>query len=130
MPVQPGADRGAAKGKLAQDFDRFFGATPGIGDLLGVTGKFLAEPDRRRIHQMGAADLDNIPEFFRLCVQRSLQLRQARDQAILQLFRRADVNGGRDHVVARLPHVDVVVRVDLFLRANGLARPAGRSGWR
>ena len=88
---------------------------------MRVTAEFLAEPDRRRIHQMGAADLDDVPKFFRLLFERAVQFLERGDETILQLFRRADVNGGWDHVVARLPHVDVVVRVNRILRADRFA---------
>ena len=51
---------------LVDDLDRFFRATFPVLDLLGVTGKFLAEPNRCRVHKMGAANLDDVPKFFRL----------------------------------------------------------------
>ena len=38
-----------------------------------------------------------------------------------KLLRRADVDGGWDHVVARLPHVDVVVRMHRLARADRFA---------
>ena len=50
-----------------------------------------------------------------------MQFFERRDEAILQLFRRADVDRGWDHVVARLTHVDVVVRVNRIARADRLA---------
>ena len=87
-----------------------------ISDLLRVTAEFLPEPNWRRIHQMGAADLDDVPEFFRFRLQRGVQFFERGDETVLQLFRRADVNGGRDHVVARLPHVDVIVRMNRISR--------------
>src|SRR5450432_1902555 len=37
---------------------------------------------------------------------------------IPELFRRADVNRRWNHVVARLPHVDVIVRMNRLTRAN------------
>ena len=39
----------------------------------------------------------------------------------LQLFGRADVNRRRNDVVARLPHVDVIVRVNRLARADRFA---------
>ncbi len=39
----------------------------------------------------------------------------------LELLGRADVDGGRDHVVARLTHVDVIVRVNRLARADRFA---------
>ncbi len=46
---------------------------------------------------------------------------RAGTEMILQLFRGADVNRGRDHIVARLSHVDVIVRVNEFARSNRFA---------
>ena len=71
---------------------------------------------------MRAADLDDPPEFVRLDVERAVQLFQRRDETVLELFRRADVNGRWDHVVARLPHVDVIVRMNRIARADRFAR--------
>ena len=40
---------------------------------------------------------------------------------LLELLRRADVDRGWDHVVARLTHVDVIVRVNRLARADRFA---------
>src|SRR5215831_14211617 len=64
MAVQTGTDRGAAQRNFAQSFDGFLRTRLGVGDLLRVTRKFLAEPDWRRIHQMRPANLDDVPEFL------------------------------------------------------------------
>ena len=105
----------------SQNRDRFLRALSRISDLLRVAAEFLAEPDRRRIHQMGAADLDDVPKFLRLCLERAVQFFERRHETVLQLFRRADVNRGWDHVVARLTHVDVIVRVNRIARADRFA---------
>ena len=49
---------------------------------------------------------------------------------MLELLRGADVDGGRDDVVARLTHVDVIVRVDRVARADRFARQLASSDWR
>ena len=121
VPIQASADRSSAQRKLAQNFDRFLRAFFRIGNLLRVAGKFLAKPDRRRIHQMGPADLDDVPEFFRLRFKRALQFFQRRDETVLQLFGRADVDRGRNHVVARLAHVHVIVRMNMLVRPDRFA---------
>ena len=71
---------------------------------------------------MGAPDLDDSPEFFRLCSKRAVQFFQRRKETVLELFRRADVNRRWNHVVARLTHVDVIVRMNRIARADWLAR--------
>ena len=70
---------------------------------------------------MRPSDLDDVPELFRLRFERGVQFLQRRIEAMLELFRRADVNRGRDHVIARLTHVDVIVRVDRIFRADRFA---------
>src|SRR5205085_3710569 len=42
--------------------------------------------------------------------------------AVLELFRRANVNGRWDHVVARLAHVDVIVWMNRIARTNRFSR--------
>ena len=70
---------------------------------------------------MGSPDLDDLPELFRFRFQRVVQFLQRRIETVLELFRRADVDRGWDHVVARLAHVDVIVRVDRILRTDRFA---------
>src|SRR5687767_303901 len=41
---------------------------------------------------------------------------------MLELFRRADMNRGWDHVVARLSHVDVIVWMNRIFGANWFTR--------
>ena len=121
MPIQPGANRGAAKGELLQRGDRLLRAPfPGT-NLLRVTAEFLAEPDRRCVHQMGPTDLDHVVEFGRFRGQRVAEFLEGRDETMPELLRGADVDGRRDHVIARLPHVDVIVRVNRFARADRFA---------
>ena len=78
VPIQPGADRGAAEREFLQNGNRLFGALFRITDLLRVTAEFLAEPHRRRVHQMSAADLDDVPKFVRLRGERAVQFLRAR----------------------------------------------------
>ena len=70
---KPGADGCSAEREFLQNGDRLFRALFRISDLLRVTAEFLAEPDRRRIHQMGATDLDDVLRILSL----SLRARRA-----------------------------------------------------
>src|SRR5262249_23098576 len=70
MTIQTGADRGSAQRNFAPSFDGLLRARLRVRDLLRVTGKFLAEPDRRRIHQMRSADFYDVPKFLRFCFKR------------------------------------------------------------
>ena len=64
--------RRCRRGPVPARLDRFLRALPRVFDLLRVAAEFLAEPDRRRIHQMGAADLDDVPELLRLFASSAL----------------------------------------------------------
>src|SRR5207253_9511467 len=77
MAIYPCADRCSAERKLAQSIHRFLRALPGVGNLLGITGKFLPQPDRCRVHQMGPADLDDLPKLFRLASSATRNLSKA-----------------------------------------------------
>src|SRR4030095_15265947 len=72
MAIQSCAHCRSAERKLTHDFDRFLCAFFRVSDLLRVTGKFLTEPDRCRVHQMGPANLDDVPEFFCLGLERAV----------------------------------------------------------
>src|SRR5438270_13335696 len=66
VAVQARADRSSPQRKLAQNFQGFLRPLLGVSNLLRVAGKFLAEADRRRVHQMRTSDLDDVPEFILL----------------------------------------------------------------
>ena len=62
---------------------------------------------------MSAARLDDVVDRFGFAIDRIPQVFEARDKRFGDLKIRADVDGRRDHVVAALPHVDVIVGVHL-----------------
>jgi hypothetical protein len=64
--IQPGADRGTALGDEVERRQGDLEPSDAVRHLLGVAGEFLAEGDRRRVLQMGAADLDHAGEAPRL----------------------------------------------------------------
>src|ERR1700758_793252 len=64
MAIQTSADGGPAERNLAQRFDRFLCPHLSICDLLRVTGEFLSKSHRRRVHQMRAPNLHDMPEFL------------------------------------------------------------------
>ena len=88
-------------------------ATPSCADQRA---EFLAERQRHRIHQVGAAGLGDPAE----CLARGASMALprclsagSRSSTTASCARHAD--RGRDHVVGTLPEVDVVVRMDLAL---------------
>ena len=77
-------------------------------------------PDRQRhgILQMRAPDLDHIVPLVRLRLDRDRQRLRVRQQVLLQFQHRGDVHRGREGVVRRLAHIDVVVRMHGRLAAD------------
>ena len=80
-------------------------------ELRHPAGDLLAERQRCGVLQMGAADLDDAVEGGGLLLQRRAQRAQRRQQPLLQRLHRRHMHGRREHVVAALAAVDVVVGV-------------------
>ncbi|HEY6478659.1 MAG TPA: hypothetical protein VIZ00_01435 [Streptosporangiaceae bacterium] len=123
--IEPGADRGAAHGHPQQPA----GVVLDLGDRVvegaGVARPLLRDGQRGGVLQMGAADLDDIGPLGRPAPDGIAQPPQGRDRFLRGQLVRGDVHGRRERVVARLAHVDVVVRVDRLLGAERSAdRPA------
>src|SRR3546814_3524612 len=72
--VQAGADGRAALGKLQQALGGGLQSFDAVGDLGGIAGEFLSEGERRRVHQMGAADLDDLLEGLGLGIEGGVQV--------------------------------------------------------
>ena len=98
-------------------------------DLAGVAAELLAEPDRRRVLEVGPAGLDDRPELLFLGGQRGVQALEGGQQRLLDRDRGRQLERRRDRVVRALAPIDVVVRVDLSdrRRAGALARWATTS---
>ncbi len=90
------------------------------GDHRRVTAELLAEHQRRCVLQMRAADLHDIGPVARLVGERVAKADHGGNEPCDNRFRRRNVHRRRDHVVRRLRHVDVVVRMDRALRAGRL----------
>ena len=88
------------------------------GDKLrDIARKFLAQRQRRRVLQMGAADLDDIMPAAGLGGERVGEFGKRREQPNRRFDGDRDVQRGRETVVRRLAHVDMVVGVDRRLAA-------------
>ena len=112
MRVDAGADRGAAL-RAARSRRGSTAASARIAalDLRAPAGELLPERHRHRIHQVRAAGLDDArrPRApSRAATSRRCSSAGSSSRAHGE--RRADVDRGRDHVVAALAHVDVIVR--------------------
>src|SRR3546814_18681953 len=115
--VEAGADRGAALGKLQQALGGALQALDAVGDLNGVAGEFLAEGQRRCIHQVGAADLDDAVEGLRLGVERGVPVAERGAGLADALLHGGDGHDRRAAVVGRLTHGPLGVAVNSPLTA-------------
>ena len=139
MRVEAGADRGAAERQLAQVRQRGVDVREPVVELRDVAGELLAQRERRRVLQVGAADLDDVRELAAPCASSvSRSFFTAGFSVALERDHRGDVHRGGKRVVRRLPLVDVVVRVHEALLAalaaeqlgGAVARaPRSRSCW-
>ena len=118
LGVEAGADRGAALRQRIKLLEAKPHALLGGAHLRGVAGELLAERQRRRVHRMGAADLDDAGEFLGLCQQSLVQMRERRQQQPCHAVGGGDMHRRREAVVRRLPHIDVVVRMHRRLCAE------------
>ena len=107
--VDPGAGRGAAERDLADAAERVADPGRAEADLRGVAVELLAQGHRDRVHQVGAAGLDVVGELLALRGEGRGEPVERRQQVVVDLAERRQVDGRREDVVGRLAHVDVVV---------------------
>jgi hypothetical protein len=116
--VDAGADRRAAEGYLGKVRLGFLDPLYAALYLAGVAPELLAEADGGGVLEVGAAGLDDVVELDGLLFEGRLELFEGRKEVPFDGDEGREVDGGRDHVVGRLPHVDVVVGVDGRLGAE------------
>src|SRR5262245_46510205 len=58
---------------------------------------------------MGPSDLDHVTEFFGLNCESTSEFLEGRLQYTFDRFQSSDMYGGRDYIVAGLPHIDMIV---------------------
>ena len=76
----------------------------------GVGAELLAQRDRRGVLQMRAAGLDDVREFIAFVVE-GIGERVELGQELIEQQERGDADRGREDVIRRLRHVDVIVRM-------------------
>ena len=113
MGVDPGPDGGSAERHGEQFLLGGTGSPDRFLDLARVAAELLAEPDRRRVLEVGPAGLDDRPELLGLGGERRVEPLEGRDQLLLDRHRGRELERRRDRVVRALAAVDVVVGVDL-----------------
>ena len=119
--VQAGTHGGAADGQLARASVRVLDAVQGEINLGDPTGDDLAQADRGRVLQVGAAHHDDVLVLLGLLVEGVAQLTHARVH-VVQLGNDRDVHGGGEGVVRGLAAVHVIVGVNGGLGTHLAAR--------
>ncbi len=104
-------------------FDRQF-------HLSRKSAEFLTQPQRRRVGQVRATDLDDLVPGLRFRSKHVAQSLQGRYQFAGDGDGDGDVDRRRKRIVRALAHVDVVVRMDRLLQSETVAakrldRPVG-----
>ena len=116
--VESGADSGAANSELVDSRQTGLDSRDAVVKLLDVAGELLAERQRRRVHHMRSADLDDVLELLLLGEERVAQLLESGEQNIVDFKSSGDVHRGRISAVRRLRLVHVIVGVDGRLGAD------------
>ena len=122
--VQPGPDRRRADVELLQLLRGVRHIVGAASDAGGVAAEFLAERDRHGILQMRAAGLEHVRELARLPIETVRERSRRADEAAVSEEQR-QARRRREHVVRRLAHVHVIVRMHARVGAARLAEELG-----
>ena len=116
--IETGTDSGAADGKPKKIFFRCFDHMLALFEHGRPSGDFLSEGERYGVLYMCAADLDDVHVFFALLVEGRDQFGERLVETAVQDRNGRNVHSGREGIVRRLRHVDVIIRVDACLAAD------------
>jgi hypothetical protein len=109
--VQTSTDRGRTEIELAQLIGGVHHIVGAPFEARGVTAEFLTERNRHRILQVGAPDFQHVLEGVRFVVERGRERACGIEEAAMGKQKRDAGRRGK-HVVGRLSHVDVIVRMN------------------
>ena len=122
MSVDAGADRGAADGHVERKRGAgLLGAIDRIVRGGRVTAELLTDSDRRGIHEVSAADLDDLVPRLGLRVERRSKSLERRNKPLSNAQRARDLHRRGESVVGTLAVVGVIVGMNGILRADRLA---------
>ena len=132
MRVHAGSDGGAAERNLTEPWQRVLHARDPLAHLRRIAAELLAERDGHGVHPVRAARLDHVVELGGLRLERPRQRLHRRQQVVHRPVECREMHSGREDVVRRLAHVDVIVRVDALAgeRRDHLVRVHVRAGAR
>jgi hypothetical protein len=120
--VEASADGGTTLGQHTQAGKGRFDTLNAVLELGDVAGELLAKSQGSGVLQVGAADLDDLLEGLALGLECVLEGDQGRQERLLKVQNSGNVHDGREGVVGRGAHVNVVVGVDRLLAAHGAAK--------
>jgi len=126
--VDTGADGGAAQSQLTKPWQDLLQARYIELYLPRIPAELLSKPHSGGVLQVGSTDLQNVLKLTGLKCQLFVQLRQGGKQFAVDRFKSCQVNRGRDHVIAGLPPIHMVVRVYGFITALTAAKFNGPVG--
>lgn len=92
------ANGGAALSEEREARNDVLDSRDGVGELLNVARELLAEGERRRVLEVGAADLDDVLKLGALDFHRVAELVQSREERGVELRDGGDVHGCREAV--------------------------------
>ena len=127
MGVEPGAHGGPAERELQQAGQGLLEPGDAVVELLRPARDLLPERQRRRVHQVRAADLHDVVAGRGPLPQRVAQRRERRDHLAPERDTRRHVDRGGEAVVRGLAAVHVVVRVHETLLAPLAAQELARA---
>ena len=107
--VQSGSHSRSAYRQLAQTLNRRFQNARHRPHCLGIPGKTLTHANRNGVLQVGPGDLDDRVELAGLFIQRRNQRIERGNKFVMNRQRSGDIHSRGNHVIGRLPHVDVIV---------------------
>ena len=123
--VEPGADGRRAEIQLLESAGRMVDVVGAAGEARGVAAELLAERHRHRVLQVRPADLEHRRRTRRPCAQATPTARGPTPRAAPCTEEQREPRRRREHVVRRLSHVDVVVRVNEPVLAARAAEELG-----
>ena len=97
--VDPRSNRGASDGELPEVSEGVLEMGDAVLDLAGVSVEFLPESNRCCVHEMGAADLQDVPELSGFFSQRILEPAERGDEAQLRRLGGRHVDRGGEDIV-------------------------------
>ncbi len=119
MSVDAGAHGGAADGQVFRHAHHGpFGPAHGIFRLSRVAAEFLTHANGGGVHEVGAADFDQVIPLAGFGFEGFREMFKGGDEAILDSDRSGNLHGGGEGVVGGLAHVDMIVGVDGVFRSD------------